>query len=45
LPDASLLARIDSALAAASAQPEGRADALLGLMGIRRGLFPEAPPA
>ncbi|PPQ35308.1 FUSC family protein [Rhodopila globiformis] len=42
-----LLARVDDALAAvAAAGPEpGRADALLGLLGIRRGLFPDAAPA
>lgn len=45
LPDASLLACIDQALASAAGQPAGRADALLGLMGIRRALFPDAPPA
>jgi uncharacterized membrane protein YccC len=47
-PDqAALLETVDDALAAvANAGPEpGRSDALLGLVGIRRGLFPEAAPA
>ncbi len=45
-PDAGLLPRIDQALTVmADHGPEGgRADALLGLVGIRRGLFPDAPP-
>jgi uncharacterized membrane protein YccC len=40
-----LLARIDAALAAAveDPNPQAREDALLGLVGIRRGLFPQAP--
>ncbi|MCP3469273.1 FUSC family protein [Bradyrhizobium sp. CCGUVB1N3] len=40
-----LLARIDAALAAAveDPNPQAREDALLGLVGIRRGLFPGAP--
>jgi uncharacterized membrane protein YccC len=40
-----LLARIDAALAAAveDPNPQAREDALLGLVGIRRGLFPRAP--
>ncbi|KAB1069960.1 FUSC family protein [Methylobacterium planeticum] len=45
-PPADLLAIIDEALEAVSAdarQAAGRA-ALMGLVGIRRGLFPEAPP-
>lgn len=43
MPDA-LRARIDHALAAAmDEQGEARADALIGLVGIRRGLFPDAP--
>ncbi len=39
-----LLARIDHALAEAMAEPkaEVRGDALIGLVGIRRGLFPQA---
>jgi hypothetical protein len=42
---ADLLARIDAALAAAveDPNPQAREDALLGLVGIRRGLFPQAP--
>jgi uncharacterized membrane protein YccC len=42
---AALLARIDAALAAAveDPSPDAREDALLGLVGIRRGLFPQAP--
>jgi uncharacterized membrane protein YccC len=41
---ADLLARIDAALAAAveDPNPQAREDALLGLVGIRRGLFPRA---
>ncbi|AWN49845.1 FUSC family protein [Methylobacterium terrae] len=44
---AALLARIDAALARIGAQAAGagRRDALLGLAGLRRALFPEAPPA
>ncbi|MGY8661131.1 FUSC family protein [Bradyrhizobium sp. UFLA05-109] len=40
-----LLTRIDAALAAAveDPNPQAREDALLGLVGIRRGLFPLAP--
>lgn len=40
-----LLARIDAALAAAvvDPNPQAREDALIGLVGIRRGLFPQAP--
>ena len=43
-PDPALLGSIDQALAAAAeAETDaGRADALLGLVGIRRGLFPHA---
>jgi uncharacterized membrane protein YccC len=39
-----LLARIDHALAEAMTEPEAavRADALIGLVGVRRGLFPRA---
>lgn len=41
---AALLARIDHALAAAIGDGgAGRSDALIGLVGIRRGLFPDAP--
>jgi uncharacterized membrane protein YccC len=42
-----LLSRIDAALARIGAQADGadRRDALLGLTGLRRALFPEAPPA
>jgi uncharacterized membrane protein YccC len=42
---ADLLAHIDAALAAAvqDPNPQAREDALLGLVGIRRGLFPQAP--
>ncbi|TNC14182.1 FUSC family protein [Methylobacterium terricola] len=42
-----LLARIDAALAEVGAESgaAGRRDALLGLAGLRRALFPEAPPA
>jgi len=46
-----LLDRIDAALAEIGAQAGagagvwGRRDALLGLAGLRRALFPEAPPA
>ena len=42
---AELLARIDAALAAAvkDPNPQAREDALIGLVGIRRGLFPQAP--
>lgn len=42
-----LLARIDAALAELGAESgaRGRRDALLGLAGLRRALFPEAPPA
>ena len=46
-PDAALLGCIDHTLAVlgqAGAEP-GRPDALLGLVGIRRGLFPNAPQA
>ncbi|MEJ1975883.1 MAG: FUSC family protein [Acetobacteraceae bacterium] len=45
-PEARLLACIDRALAAITAEPQGAPgrDALLGLVGIRRGLFPDAPP-
>jgi uncharacterized membrane protein YccC len=41
-----LLADIDSALAAAVDDPgtDAKEDALIGLVGIRRGLFPESPP-
>lgn len=41
-----LLSQIDSALTAAVDDPgaAGQEDALIGLVGIRRGLFPEAPP-
>jgi uncharacterized membrane protein YccC len=44
--DPGLLARIDEALATLPGAPEGagKGDALLGLVGIRRGLFPDAPP-
>jgi uncharacterized membrane protein YccC len=46
-PDAKLLSRIDEALEAVTEADSvaGRPDALLGLVGIRRGLFPDAPPA
>lgn len=42
---AELLAHIDAALAAAvvDPNPQAREDALIGLVGIRRGLFPQAP--
>ena len=42
-----LLHRIDAALTRIEAEPGGddaRRDALLGLVGLRRALFPEAPP-
>lgn len=40
-----LLRRIDAALASVEAsEGPGRRDALLGLVGLRRALFPEAPP-
>ncbi|MBK3423916.1 FUSC family protein, partial [Methylobacterium ajmalii] len=44
---ASLLAVIDAALLAIGAvdTAEGRREALLGLAGLRRALFPGAPPA
>lgn len=43
MPD-ELLAKVDHALAAAMGERgSARADALIGLVGIRRGLFPEAP--
>ncbi|MFL5257363.1 MAG: FUSC family protein [Rhodopila sp.] len=44
--EANLLRTVDDALAAvAGAGPApGRSDALLGLVGVRQGLFPEAPP-
>ena len=39
-----LLARVDQAMAAAiDENGAGRTDALIGLVGIRRGLFPDAP--
>jgi hypothetical protein len=39
-----LLARVDHAMAAAiDERSAGRTDALIGLVGIRRGLFPDAP--
>ncbi len=39
-----LLARVDHAMAAAvDERGSGRTDALIGLVGIRRGLFPDAP--
>lgn len=39
-----LLARVDYAMAAAiDEHGAGRTDALIGLVGIRRGLFPDAP--
>ena len=39
-----LLARVDHAMAAAIDESgAGRTDALIGLVGIRRGLFPDAP--
>ena len=42
----SLLTEIDSALAAAVDDPDmiAKQDALIGLVGIRRGLFPESSP-
>jgi uncharacterized membrane protein YccC len=45
-PTPTLLMQIDRALSAVSAVPDGphKRDPLLGLVGIRRGLFPEAPP-
>lgn len=45
-PDANLLDRIDFALAtiAADLTGAGQRDALLGLVGIRRGLYPDAAP-
>ncbi|GJE27824.1 FUSC family protein [Methylobacterium organophilum] len=45
-PPEDLLATIDGAIDAAAAAPREAAHraALLGLVGIRRGLFPEAPP-
>lgn len=45
-PPAELLAAIDTALDAVAKEPQHPAHraALLGLVGIRRGLFPEAPP-
>jgi uncharacterized membrane protein YccC len=44
-PDPALRPSIDHALTAVAgaAAQAGRADALLGLVGIRRGLFPDAP--
>jgi uncharacterized membrane protein YccC len=43
MPDA-LLAKVDHALSAAvGEQGPARSDALIGLVGIRRGLFPDAP--
>src|SRR5262249_38872506 len=41
-----LLTRIDLALARTLEEPagKGREDALIGITGIRRGLFPHAPP-
>jgi hypothetical protein len=39
-----LLAKVDHALSEAMGERgAGRADALIGLVGIRRGLFPTAP--
>jgi uncharacterized membrane protein YccC len=38
-----LLDSIDRVLAEAMNEPDARADALIGLVGIRRGLFPDAP--
>ncbi len=45
-PDAALLGCIDQALETLenAGTEAGRPDALLGLVGIRRGLFPDAPP-
>jgi uncharacterized membrane protein YccC len=42
---AELLARIDAALSQSVREPAGKAreDALIGITGIRRGLFPQAP--
>jgi uncharacterized membrane protein YccC len=44
-PGSDLLARIDDALRAVMATPDAglQREALLGLVGIRRGLFPDAP--
>ena len=46
-PDTRLLGCIDHALDAVAHAPAGpgRPDALLGLIGVRRGLFPDAPPS
>jgi len=46
LPPTELLVSLDAALDAVAIEPERPAHraALLGLVGIRRGLFPEAPP-
>src|SRR5205823_1034956 len=45
-PPPRLLEAVDAALSAvaASTGKAGRDDALLGLIGIRRGLFPDGPP-
>jgi hypothetical protein len=45
-PPAELLMSLDAALDAVATEPQHRAhrEALLGLVGIRRGLFPAAPP-
>ena len=45
LTDTDLMGRIDAALARAQLrEPPAKDDALLALVGIRRGLFPAAPP-
>ena len=46
-PDDRVLGYVDGALRGVveAGQETGRTDALLGLIGIRRGLFPDAPPA
>jgi hypothetical protein len=46
LPDQTLLQRIDEAVASASTLPTSsvRQDAMLGLVGIRLGLYPDAAP-
>ncbi|GJD47414.1 p-hydroxybenzoic acid efflux pump subunit AaeB [Methylobacterium crusticola] len=45
-PAEALLARIDAAMrrVGSATGPQGRRDALLGLAGLRRALFPAAPP-
>lgn len=45
-PAEDMLSRLDTALAAVGCAPpsDARRDALLGLIGVRRGLFPDRPP-